>query len=58
MSRKSIDEIIEWPVQEMKGCLIDNPDFTGKIHVKFYSGGVSRIETTIEKSNPKKKDKK
>ena len=58
MRKKSIDEIIEWPISEMKGCLIDNPDFTGEIHVKFATGGVRAVDVIENKPKPKKEREK
>ena len=57
MSRKSIDEQIEWPIKVMKKRLQDNPNFTGDINTRFLTGGPIKVNVLEEEPKPKGKAK-
>lgn len=54
MPQRDLQEKIKWPVTTMLGCVIDNPDFTGKIVTSFNSGGVVGVEVTNIQTKPPK----
>ena len=53
---KDLQNKLKWPGTTMLGCLIDNPDFTGKIITEFYLGGVTAVEVTNRQSKPPDKE--
>ena len=53
---KTLQNKLKWPGTTMLGCLIDNPDFTGKIIVNFNQGGVTSVDVTKTQNKPPDKE--
>lgn len=58
LNEEKLKETLKWPLHEMRGCLINNPNFTGEILICFYRGGVSRVKISEEKYDKHKLSKK
>jgi len=51
---KELQDKLKWPITTMLTCVIDNPDFAGKVLTSFNSGGVVGVEVTHNQIKPPK----